>query len=122
MPWYRRNHRAWGSYFFTPVTQDRYPLFRNSAARRLVREAMRATLADHPMAIHKMVLLPDHLHILCGVPDEGQDYQLRIQQNRTCITSYARSRCTVAVIRNRMPRCRGIAETIVRGVRTSSRL
>ena len=29
------------------------------------------------------------LHTLCGVPDEGQDYQLRIQQNRTCITSYA---------------------------------
>jgi hypothetical protein len=29
------------------------------------------------------------LHILCGILDEVQDYQLRIQQNRTCITSYA---------------------------------
>ena len=80
MPWYRRNHRAWGSYFLTLVTQDRYPLFRDSAARRMLREAMRATLADHPMTIHEMVLLPDHMHILCGIPDEGQDYSLRIQQ------------------------------------------
>ena len=29
------------------------------------------------------------LRILCGITDEVQDYQLRIQQNTTCITSYA---------------------------------
>jgi len=63
VPWYRRNHRAWGSYFLTLVTQGGYPLFRASAARRLVREAMRETLAEHTMTIHEMVLLPDHLHI-----------------------------------------------------------
>ena len=28
-------------------------------------------------------------HILDNIPDEVQDYQLRIQHNRTCITSYA---------------------------------
>ena len=42
----------------------------NSARRRL------GTCAHRP-----------GLHTLCGVPDEGQDYQLRIQQSRTCITS-----------------------------------
>ena len=36
------------------------------------------------------VSLSNGAHLLsCGVPDEVQDYQLRIQHNRTCITSYA---------------------------------
>ena len=82
MPWYRRNHRAWGSYFLTLVTHGRCPLFRDSAARWMLREAMRATLAGHPMTFHEMVLLPEHLHILCGIPDEGQLVG--------CITCYAR--------------------------------
>jgi len=31
------------------------------------------------MEIHATVLLPDHMHILCGIPDEQQDYSTRIR-------------------------------------------
>lgn len=77
---YIRSHREWGAYFLTIVTHDRYPLFRDSVARRLLRDAMRTTFAKYPLTIYEMVLLPDHMHILCGVPDEAQDYSVRIQQ------------------------------------------
>ena len=80
MPQYRRFRRPWGRYFLTVVTHDRFPLFRDAKARTLLGLAMRATFADHPLTIHEMVLLPDHLHILCGLDDEAQDYSLRIQQ------------------------------------------
>jgi putative transposase len=31
------------------------------------------------MTIHEMVLLPDHLHLLCSIDDAGQDYSTRIR-------------------------------------------
>lgn len=40
MPQYRRWHLPWGCYFLTLVTQDRYPLFDDSTARKLLREAI----------------------------------------------------------------------------------
>ncbi len=64
----------------TIVTHERYPLFSDSTARNVLGRAMRATFADYPTTIHEMVLLPDHLHVLCSVPDESQDYSKRIQQ------------------------------------------
>ncbi len=79
MPRYRRYHRAWGVYFLTIVTYDRYPLFREPATRRLLGDAMRATFRKHPLTIHEMVLLPDHLHILCSVPGDSEDYSVRVK-------------------------------------------
>ena len=80
MPNYVRSRRPWGVYFLTLVTCDRAPVFRDDEARRLLGQALRETFAKHPMTVHELVLLPDHLHLLCSVPDESQDYSLRIQQ------------------------------------------
>jgi len=80
MPHYRRSHRPWGTYFLTVVTHDRFPLFADATARTLLGHAMRMTFETHPLTVHEMVLLPEHLHILCSVGDETQDYSFRIQQ------------------------------------------
>ena len=87
MPRYRRSRRRWGAYFLTVVTHDRFGLFGDATARTLLGRAMRKTFEKHPLTVHEMVLLPDHLHILCGVGDETQDYSLRIQPH-AWVTSY----------------------------------
>ena len=79
MPNYRRRHHEWGCYFLTVVTNKRHPLFRDPHARELLKKAIQDTLATQPMTIHEMVLLPDHLHILCSLPEPKQDYSTRIR-------------------------------------------
>ncbi len=63
----------------TIVTYDRRAIFVSPAARRMFAAAIRRTLALRPMDIHAMVLLPQHVHMLCGIPDEQQDYSTRIR-------------------------------------------
>ena len=66
-------------YFLTLVTHERRPLFSQADARRLLREAIEHVRQRWPMDVHEMVLLPDHLHLLCEIPDEQQDYSTRIR-------------------------------------------
>jgi putative transposase len=79
VPNYRRWHRTWGSYFITIATHERYPIFRDARARLLLGRAFRETAANWPLTVHELVLLPDHLHLLCSIPDDEQDYSTRIR-------------------------------------------
>jgi putative transposase len=45
----------------------------------LLHDAIDKTQIDWPMTIHEMVLLPDHLHLLCSIDDAKQDYSTRIR-------------------------------------------
>jgi len=76
---YRRWHRPWGAYFLTLVTHERMRLFRDSRARELLHEAIAHVRRNWPMTIHEAVLLPDHLHLLCAIPAEEQDYSTRVR-------------------------------------------
>jgi putative transposase len=76
---YRRWHREWAAYFLTLVTHQRMPIFAQSSARTLLRKAIEHVAAAWPLTIHETVLLPDHLHMLCTIPSEEQDYSLRIR-------------------------------------------
>mgnify|MGYP001144185751 CR=1 FL=1 len=76
---YRRWRRPWGCYFLTLATARRRPLFRSPATRTLLRQAFRKTLCNWPMDIWEFVLLPDHLHLLCSVPNDAQDYSTPIR-------------------------------------------
>lgn len=64
-------------FFFTLVTQHRYPLFADSAARRLLGKAIRTVQADQPFEMPAVVLLPDHLHCIWTLPDDDDDYPSR---------------------------------------------
>jgi len=78
MPYYRRLWRVGGTYFFTLVTYQRRSLFDQSAARLLLGDCIRECVRNRPFTIQAMVLLPDHLHLLCSFPEGDCDYATRI--------------------------------------------
>jgi putative transposase len=74
---YRRCYVPGGTYFFTVVTQDRAPVFRDPAAVRLLGTAMRSARAKRPFQTIDIVVLPDHLHCVWSLPPGDPDYSGR---------------------------------------------
>ncbi len=74
---YRRWFVAGRTYFFTVVTYNRYPLFRDPHARELLGNAIRNVLVEHPFQLFAMVLLWDHLHCLWILPPGDEAYPAR---------------------------------------------
>nr|WP_232056465.1 hypothetical protein [Pseudoalteromonas sp. A25] len=70
---YRRNYVAGGTYFFTVNL-----LNRNSALLvehiGVLRESVRWVKQRRPFYIDAWVVLPDHLHAVLTLPDDGHDY------------------------------------------------
>ncbi|WP_435104261.1 REP-associated tyrosine transposase [Arhodomonas sp. AD133] len=74
---YRRARMPGASYFFTVVTSNRQPLFRNERLRRLLGDAMRVTARHRPFRTDAIVLLPDHLHCIWTLPPGDADFSER---------------------------------------------
>jgi len=79
MPNYLRAYVPGGTFFFTPVTYQRRPLFRQPAARHALREAIQHVRADRPFTIEAFVLMPDHLHMLWTLPPGDADFSTRVR-------------------------------------------
>ncbi|MEE9295065.1 MAG: transposase [Phycisphaerae bacterium] len=77
MPEYRRAFVPGGTFFFTVVSERRFPLFGSAPARSFLREAFAATSARWPFAIDAIVVLPDHLHTIWTLPDNDHDFSTR---------------------------------------------
>jgi REP-associated tyrosine transposase len=77
MPEYRRWFVPGGTYFFTVVTQDRVPIFRNPSAVRLLGKALRLVRARHPFETNAIVVLPDHIHCVWSLPRGDTNYSGR---------------------------------------------
>lgn len=75
------NYRRWfvpgGTYFFTVVTYNRHPLFRDALASELLGNAFREVVADHPFELLAAVLLWDHVHCLWILPPGDDAYPAR---------------------------------------------
>jgi putative transposase len=74
---YKRIRIQGGAYFFTLTLAERRGndlLVRHISA---LRAAFRRTLADHPMAIEAIVVLPDHLHCIWRLPEGDDDFPTR---------------------------------------------
>lgn len=75
---YRRSRIANAPYFLTVTLRDR-------SSRLLVdhvdtlRAAFRDATARHPFGIDAVVVLPDHFHLLCTLPDSDADFSTRIR-------------------------------------------
>jgi putative transposase len=74
---YRRAEVAGGTYFFTLVTEQRRPLFRESETVALLMAAIEKVRSRHRFEIDAMVVLPDHLHALWTLPEGESDFSLR---------------------------------------------
>jgi putative transposase len=77
MSTYRRHYLPGGCYFFTVVTYERRPLFKDEERVTLLRSAMRDVMSRRPFEIQAMVVLPDHLHTVWRLPDGDDDYSRR---------------------------------------------
>ena len=74
---YRRVRIKGGTYFFTLTLAERGGndlLVRHISA---LRSAFRQTLADHPVAIEAIAVLPDHLHCIWRLPAGDDDFPTR---------------------------------------------
>jgi putative transposase len=68
------------TYFFTVVTYNRYPYFRDSRAVDLLREAWQNTQRELAFENIASVLLPDHFHCLWTLPPRDSDYSIRLKR------------------------------------------
>jgi putative transposase len=78
MPDYRRVKIRGGTYFFTLVTNQRFPIFLNKIAIDLFLDAQQHVRNFHPFIIVAFCILPDHIHLLWEMPNNDSDYSLRI--------------------------------------------
>lgn len=78
MVMYRRSRIVGAPYFLTVTLRDR-------RSRRLtervddLRAAFRDARARYPFRIEALVVLPDHFHLLCSLPDGDADFSTRIR-------------------------------------------
>ena len=77
MPEYRRAFAPGGTFFFTLVTEGRARLFRDPAARTLLRRAFLQTQQRWAFTIEAIVLLPEHLHTIWTLPPGDADFSRR---------------------------------------------
>jgi len=87
MPDYRRNRVAGGTYFFTVVVHQRYPLFASELARQFLREAIQTVRIDRPFELFATCLLPNHLHAVWALPEGDDDYPTRWRKIKEAFTT-----------------------------------
>ena len=83
---YLRHYVPGGTYFFTVVTQNRAPIFKDPDHVAALREAMRAVRQRRPFIIHAIVVLPDHLHALWQLPPGDSDFPNRWREIKKRVT------------------------------------
>ncbi len=76
MPNYRRNFIPGGTYFFTVNLEDRNLRLLTDNIE-LLRGAFRYAHARRPFTIDAIVVLPDHLHAICTLPEGDPDFSTR---------------------------------------------
>src|SRR5262245_29725483 len=83
---YRRVFVPGATYFFTLVTHERAPIFSDARAVDLYRLAVRKVQTARPFTLDAQVVLPDHVHLLCTLPDDDADYPTRVRLIKTFFT------------------------------------
>jgi putative transposase len=75
---YRRSRIANVPYFLTATLRDRKSSLLVDHVEAL-RAAFRVAAAQYPFHIDAVVVLPDHFHLLCTLPENDADFSTRIQ-------------------------------------------
>lgn len=78
MVFYRRSRVANAPYFLTVTLRDRRARYLTEYIDDL-RAAFRDAKARYPFHIDALVVLPDHFHLLCTLPDGDADFSTRIR-------------------------------------------
>lgn len=84
---YRRWFVPGGTYFFTVVTYNRYPFFRDGMAIKLLKQSWLTVLQEMPFINIASVLLHDHFHCLWTLPPGDANYSNRLKSIKSEFTS-----------------------------------
>lgn len=99
MPSFLRLYQPGGTYFFTVVTYDRRPIFRDPEARNHLGASMRTIAREKPFATVAIVLLWDHLHCVWSLPPGDHDFSTRWKAVKSRFTAeWTRDGGTEAVV------------------------
>ena len=77
MPDYRRIFIKGGTYFFTAVTYQRFPIFLTESSVNLLKTCLKVTMQNHPFKVEAIVVLPDHIHTIWTLPGDDHDFSTR---------------------------------------------
>ncbi len=82
---YRRHFLPGGTYFFTITLRDRTAstLTENIP---ILRAAFRDTRRALPFRMDAICILPDHVHMLCTLPEGDADYPSRIRRIKSYVS------------------------------------
>jgi putative transposase len=87
---YRRWYVPGGSYFLTPVTYLRHPLFATEEDVGRLRRALATVAAEMPFEIAAAVVLPDHAHFIWTLPSGDARYSKRVGRMKVEFTKQVR--------------------------------
>jgi len=91
---YRRFNMPGACYFFTVLTQDRRPVFRDAFACRLLLRAWRETEKRLPFETIAFSILPGHIHCIWRLPEDDADFSARWASVKARLTfMYKKRQC-----------------------------
>ncbi|HTM63462.1 MAG TPA: transposase [Gammaproteobacteria bacterium] len=85
---YRRYKVKGGTYFFTVALLDRKSTVLTDCIVGF-RESLKRVLTLHPFKIHAIVVLPDHFHAIWEMPDDDDNFSIRMRLLKNLFTRYA---------------------------------
>ncbi len=80
MPEYRRVKLKGGTYFFTLVTYKRQSIFLFHEAIVLLKKSIDHVKDYYPFSLEAYCILPDHIHLIFSLPEDDNNYSVRISQ------------------------------------------
>ena len=75
---YRRDRTPGGCYFFTLVTMDRQPLLTLPENLERLQQSFHLENQRRSFQIDGLIVLPDHLHCILKLPENDDNYPVRI--------------------------------------------
>lgn len=97
MPEYRRTTIEGGSYFFTLVTYQRRKFFDQSFACSLLHDSISHIQKYHPFNMIAFCLLPDHVHFIWQLPENDNNYSVRISQIKRRFSKHLMAKNEIAL-------------------------
>jgi putative transposase len=88
---YRRANCEGASYFFTVVTEQRRPIFRDAWVVALFESSLARIRVRHHFDVEAYVILPDHIHFIWTLPNGDANFSMRWRLIKEAFTkSYLR--------------------------------
>lgn len=84
---YRRYKVGGGTYFFTVVLADRKSTILTDYIDGF-RSSLKRVQSLHPFTIHAIVVLPDHFHTIWEMPDDDDNFSIRMRLLKNLFTRH----------------------------------